>query len=529
MTQNERNPRSRGQDDMSTAKPKLDTFHLFEYLPYDLRHSIYVLATPRRVVRVEEGPVNPKEKRAWAEQDYESYFDYAFENFYKEMLVEMQVPKLHPDLAAFAHNWRHRIPWASYNSRHKQTCLEAYGFTSNQPLHEPWQPSEETPRIPTDWLVDYPELAFELTRKSCLYSDAEIPVFLHVCSESRQALVNWGYRLFFATRTTGPRTWFHPGRDRLCIPHTVESFPRTDDRDYGSGLPGEAHTPYPCPEPGLLLSGCQWDIGQYRVDDLKQVKNVILERPSTGTDQDKLANKIQSILPLLSDLDELLLEDWGLEEFGYWLYPFRGSHAVEVKTPASSVACIPVEDIDAIGYAFWERSRPVDEDRLGPLCYTGYRNSYFNEYLTSPSRSQPYHVAYAEGVKARLLTWRSELTTAQAQKPRVPTIVHVNICPESCSDMYMINRHKFWKALKSLDDKGVQEPDFREKFSKQMNDCPPPFRIKWRDLDWGVEWPETVGIARLTDARAIDWLSEGTLQAWYLNRLDIPEPQFIKL
>ncbi|KAJ4048571.1 hypothetical protein NW761_004259 [Fusarium oxysporum] len=529
MTQTERNPRSRTQDDTSNANPKLDKFHLFRYLPYDLRHSIYVLATPRRVVRVEEGPVNPKEKRAWAEQDYESYFDYAFEKFYKEMLVEMQLPKLHPDLAAFAHNWRHRIPWASYNSRHKQTCLEAYGFTSNQPLHEPWQPSEETPRIPTDWLVDYPELAFELTRKSCLYSDAEIPVFLHVCSESRQALVNWGYRLFFATRTTGPRTWFHPGRDRLCIPHTVECFPRTDDRDYGSGLPGEAHTPYPCPEPGLLLSGCHWDIGQYRVDDLKQVKNVILERPSTGTDQNKLANKIQSILPLLSGLDELLLEDWGLEEFGYWLYPFRGSHAVEVKTPASSVACIPVEDIDAIGYAFWERSRPVDEDRLGPLCYTGYRNSDFNEYLTSPSRSQPYHVAYAEGVKARLLTWRSELTTAQAQKPRIPTIVHVNICPDSCSEIYMSNRHRFWEALKSLSDEQIQEPDFRAKFSQQMNDCPPPFRIKWRDLDWGVEWPETVETARLIDSRAIDWHMEGTLQAWYLNHSEIPEPNFVKL
>ncbi|KAH7265482.1 uncharacterized protein BKA55DRAFT_559084 [Fusarium redolens] len=529
MTETERNPCSRAQDDTSNTKPKLDTFHLFRYLPYDLRHSIYVLATPRRVVRVEEGPVDIKEKRAWIDQDYDSYFDYAFEKFYNQMLVEMPDLKLHADLAGFAHNWRHRIPWAAYNDSYKQTCLEAYGFTSNRPLYEPWQPSEETPRIPTDWLVDYPELAFELTRKSCLYSDAEIPVFLHVCSESRQALVDWGYRLFFATRTAGPRTWFHPGRDRLYVPYTIESFPRADDSDYGSGLPGEAHTPYPCLEPGLLLSGCHWDIGQYHVDDLKQVKNVILERPSISTDQDLLVKDLQSILPLLSALDDLFLEDWGLEDFGIWFNVFRGSHTVEVKTPASSVACIPVEDIDAIGYAFWQRSLLLNDDRIGPLCYTGYRNSHFNQHLTSASRSQPYHPAHAESVKAQLLAWRSELATAQAQKPRIPTICHVNLCPESCSEVYMANRHRLWKALKSLDDEQIQEPDFRSRFSQQMNDCPSPFRIKWRDLDWGVEWPEAVETARSTDAKGIDWHMEGILQAWYLNRTDILEPQFVEL
>ncbi|CCT70433.1 uncharacterized protein FFUJ_06406 [Fusarium fujikuroi IMI 58289] len=527
MTQTDRNPRFRVQDDASNTKPKLENFHLFRFLPYDLRHTIYILATPPRVVRVEEGPVNPKEKRAWIDQDYESYFDYAFENFYKEKLVKMPVPKLHPDLAAFAHNWRHRIPWDSYNRQYKQTCLETYGFTSNSPVYEPWQPSEETPRIPTDWLVDFPELAFELTRKCALYSDAEIPVFLHVCSESRQALVNWGYRLFFATRTTSPRIWFHPERDRLYIPHTVETFPRAYDRYYGSGLPGEAHTPYPCPEYSLLLSGCHWDIGQYRVDDLKKVRNVILESPSTGKDQDALIRELQSLLPLLSGLNELLLENWGLEEFGDWFYPFRGSHTVEVKTPASSVACIPVEDIDAIGYAFWERSRANDDNRLGPLCYTGYRNSDFNEFLENPSRSQSYHVAHAEAVKTELLEWKSDLATSK--KPRIPTICHVNICPDSFSKVYLANRHRFWKALESLDHMQVQDLDFREKFSLRMSNCPPPFRIHWRQLDWDRDWPDTVEIARLTDAMGIDWYTEGTLQAWYLTRFEVPEPQCIEL
>ncbi|RBQ72533.1 hypothetical protein FVER14953_20586 [Fusarium verticillioides] len=529
MTQPGRNSRYKARD-TSSANPKLETFHLFRFLPYDLRHSIYMLATPRRVVRVEEGPVNPKERRAWVDQDYESYFDYAFEKFYQEMLVDISLPlaKLHPDLAAFSHNWRHRIPWESYNRQHKQTCLEAYGFTSNRPAYEPWKPSEETPRIPTDLLVDYPELAFELTRKSALYSDAEIPAFLHVCSESRQVLVKWGYRLFFATRTTGPRTWFHPGRDRLYIPHTIETFPRTYDSDYGSGLPGEARTPYPCPEPGLTLSGCHWDIGQYRVDDLKQVENVILESPSTGKDQDKLVTELQSLLPLLSGLNELFLEDWGLEEFWDWFAPFPGFHAVKVKIPASAVACIPVEDIDAIGYAFWERSRSDDDNRLGPLCYTGYRNSDFNQYLETPSRSQPYHEAHAESVGARLHEWRSELTS-QAQKPRIPTICHVNICPESFSEAYMANRHRLWKAITSLHDMQVQDLDFRQKFSMQMSDCPRPFRISWRQLDWDHDWPDTVEVARLTNANGIDWYMEGTLQAWYLRRFPIPEPQFIEL
>ncbi|KAF5611225.1 uncharacterized protein FSUBG_2504 [Fusarium subglutinans] len=519
MTQTKRNPFRRAPD----------TFHMFKYLPYDLRHEIYILATPRRVVRVEEGPVNPKEKRAWAEQNHESYFDYAFEKFYKQMLVKMPLLKLHPDLVAFAHNWRHRIPWESHNHQYKQTRLESYGFTSSQPLYEPWKPSEKTPRIPTDWLVDYPELAFELTRESSLYSDAEIPAFLHVCSESRQVLVNWGYRLFFATRTTGPRTWFHPGQDRLYIPYTMEAFPRTYDSDYGSDLPGEARTPYPCPEPGLLLSGCHWDIGQYRVDDLKQVKSVILESPSRVKDEEKLAGDLQSILPLLSGLNEILLETWGLEDFWDWFNPFRGSHDVEAKTPASSVACIPVEDIDAIGYAFWERSRPNDDNRLGPLSYTGYRNSEFNVYLENPSRSKSYHVAHAEAVKARLLQWKSELATPLARKLRVPIIRHVNLCPDSYSEVYMANRHRFWEAITSLHHMQVQDLDFREKFSLQMSDCPPPFRINWRQLDWDSDWPDTVQMSRLTHALAIDWYPEGTLQAWYLRGFEIPEPRCIEL
>ncbi|KAF4427924.1 hypothetical protein F53441_14074 [Fusarium austroafricanum] len=503
----------------------LQIFHLFTKLPYDLRRSIYILATPRRVVRVEEGPVDVKEKHTWFDEGYDSYFDYAFEKFYEQMAANgpnFNV-KLHPDLASFAHNWRHHIPWSSYNRPYTQTSLDMYGFTSSRPLYEPWAPSKDVPRIPTDWLVDFPELAFALTRKSCLYSEAEIPVFLHVCVESRQTLMAWGYRLLFSTRTVGPRTWFHPGRDRLYIPYHIDEFPREVESRYHSSNVAEIITPYPVFRPGLLLSGCYWDIGQYSVQDLRQVKSIVLGSPGNYSDMENLIQDLQSILLLLSGLEELLLEGWSLEDFYYWFQKVPGSPSVSERTPASCVACIPVEDIDAIGYAFWERDYWYE----GPiqLPYTGYANNYFNRHKTRPLEVTSYHSAHADAIKDRLLG--SDLVTAQGRRPPIPiTIRHVNLCPDSCSELYKTGRRRLWEALESLDDDQIRKPDFMRKFSQGMDDCQSPFKVEWRSPGYGAEeWPELIERISLMDAEEIMRTPDGMLQGWYLNRFKIPEPQ----
>ncbi|KAF4332413.1 hypothetical protein FBEOM_13791 [Fusarium beomiforme] len=515
MTENTQEPATNGAFD---AQPSLETFHLFMNLPYDLRRSIYVLATPRRVVRVEEGPIDIDEKRNWP-KEHGSYFDYAYKRFYNQMKETPPGLTLHPDLAGFSYNWRRNIPWESYNRSHRQTCLEEYGFTSNKPRYEPWSPSDDLPRIPTDWLSDYPELAFELTRECCLYSDTEIPVFLHVCSESRETLVEWGYRLFFSTRTCEPRTWFHPGRDRLYVAYNQEYF-----HYYGS--PQQLHNLYPCLDPGLLLTGCRWDIGQHSLDDLKQIKNVILERPADYPDQEKLVHDLQCILTILSGLEELFLESWAVDSFRSWVTDFTNGMELDLKAEPRSVACIPVEDIDVIGSAFWDRVMSYDAEEA--LVYTGSWHSQFNQHLERESKPRSYHEAHAESVKAYIHSWKSNVTNGPWRNIRIPTIRHVHLCPDSYSEVYLAARHRFWKALSSLNHEEIREPDFRENFLQQMKDCPTPFQIRWGRLENGVEWPQAIETAQLLNAQELvgHWIY--IRQAWYLGRFDIAEPRFIK-
>lgn len=491
----------------------MSTFHQFVHLPYDIRYNIYILATPRRVVRVEERLLNPTEKQPWYET-HDSYFDYAYESFCKELGNGSQNfnLKLHPDIAHFAHNWRNQLTWPS-----TQRSLDAYGFTSSRPAYEPWEPSRVTPRIPTEWLIDSPELAFVLTRNCYLFSDAEIPVFLHVCVESRQALMEWGYRLFFSTRTTGPRTWFNPRRDRLYIPFNQEDFPRRNSDEYASyELPP---IPYPRIKP-TLLSGCKWDIGIYSVQDLKAIRKVILGAPGRIED-DTLALYLRRILSLLSNVEELLLEDWSLDDFDFWFDNTTGAPILP-SPDAASVRCVPVEDIDVVGSAFWPSDGPYEEWRTN--CYTGTLTDYFRPFMATSS--EPYHATKAKELETRLLEWKSKSKIAQKADVRIPTIRHVNLVPESCAELYVDSRHGLWKAISSLTDEEIRQPDFRKRFSK-MNVFPPPFNIQWRSIrEYRRGWLELLdALQRRTEEITNPLLDESQLQAWFLmNRLHITEP-----
>ncbi|EEU33646.1 uncharacterized protein NECHADRAFT_89286 [Fusarium vanettenii 77-13-4] len=499
-----------------------EIFHVFMDLPYDLRYYIYSLATPRRVVHVAEGPMNVSEKGTWRKEGYDSYFEYAFDKFYNQMLDGSPNfnSRLHPDLANFAHNWRHRIPWAS--RRYEQTSLEAYGFSSNRPVYQPWQTSTDVPSIPTDWLMDFPELAFELTRESALYSAAGIPVFLHVSVESRQALMQWGYHLSFATRTAGPRTWFHPNRDRLYIPHQVNSFPRQHWSRY---LDQEMPVPYPCIEPGVLLSGCHWDIGQYGVQDLRHVKHLILGNGAEIEDNDELANYLQNILPLLSNLEELYFENWSTNDIIYWFADTQISPPVNAPNVESSAVCIPAGDIDVLGSVYWAGGDPY-RDWPGSLLSTGYNNEQFNRYKEAHSDS--YHDGKAYALEAKLHLWRSRVTLAQNQKLQIPTIRHSHLCPEALAESLIVHRHRFWKLFQSLDDDYIQLPDFRTTFSK-LKELPRPFQIQWHDILYAgreMEWSEYISLVQRWNSGSFshDWVYPCALQAWYLNRFAISEP-----
>ncbi|KAJ3545985.1 hypothetical protein NM208_g2239 [Fusarium decemcellulare] len=491
------------------------TFNCFMSLPYELRHYIYTLATPSRVVCVEEGPINVKEKRLWRERGYDNYLQYAFERFFDQALngpPALNI-KLHPDLAHFAHNWRNRIPRSLLQL--KQQRLEAYGFTSSRPPYQPWPPSPEVPSIPIEWLINYPELAFELTRESCLRGTAAIPAFLHVCAESRGALVAWGYQLMFATRTAEPRTWFHPGRDRLYIPHTVHPRPLTKVNLRPEPMPFLD----PDYHPRGLLSGCYWDIGQYCVRDLRRVRYLMLGSGNISEYEDEVAPDIQNILPLLSSLESIYIEGWTKEDIIGWYRHSGAPFSLEASRKMNSVSCVSVEDIDIVGSVYWEITSDSDNDREWPgrLRLAGYANQLYNRH--KHHHTTHYPEAKASTLRNKLLSWKPSSYSSTGQNVRVPTIQYVHSCPEALSHSFTTGRYRFWSILQSL---GGPSPEYSNDPSifLELESLPVPFRIRWKYNErYQMEWPEFLAHIRQRGTPYYpedDW-SNAELQAWYLN------------
>ncbi|RSL65171.1 hypothetical protein CEP54_004294 [Fusarium duplospermum] len=176
------------------------TFHPFFSLPDDIRDRIYLLATPPRIVRVEESPeVSASEVLA----------------FLYQLQYTGKRPFIHPSLAYFAPYWRPYVLGLSGWYLQIEEPHEPIGQSPAQP--DPWKPSESCPRLDPVWLAHRPELAWNLCRSSSLYSKAPIPPLLHTCRDSRSRLRRLGYELAFSTRTSKPQTWFNFGRDTLFL------------------------------------------------------------------------------------------------------------------------------------------------------------------------------------------------------------------------------------------------------------------------------------------------------------------------
>jgi hypothetical protein len=248
-------------------------FHYFRYLPLELREEIYRLSTPPRVVRIRQ------------RSDEISY-----ERFEIDLYSAMPI-LLHPGLAYFAYNWRHRIP--QYAS---QPGFDPYGFTG-APIASPWRSSPALPAISTAWLLSNPELAWEFLRKAHFTSSTRIPPLLHVCVESRASLIRWGYELAYGTRSSWPRTWFNFQRDTLLL-----DYPNISDDEVE--------------EPTILNSG-MWDIGQLCPKDMWRVRRLALERglrciqlPSAENPTCHIGNDVESMIKLFGNLEGLQLVEW---------------------------------------------------------------------------------------------------------------------------------------------------------------------------------------------------------------------------
>ncbi|KAH7317915.1 hypothetical protein BKA65DRAFT_557327 [Rhexocercosporidium sp. MPI-PUGE-AT-0058] len=250
-----------------------ETFPQFPLLPPELRLQIYLLATPPRFIHIREHLLS----------DY---------NTFHLNWTNNPIPpdfKLHPSLTYFAHEWRHTIPL-----RTTQTTLTSHGFTTTKPVPQSWTPSKSCPEIPLHSLLDEPEIAWELSKESYLYSKAPIPALLHTTTDSRRLLQNYGYELAFSTRTNGPRTW-------ICCKHDVVYLTRNLDVGMGSaGITRE--------ERGL---------GLFMPDDLKCVKRLALENVDStlGRDWGHDRDRVARVLRVFGGVEELFLVERNLNDW----------------------------------------------------------------------------------------------------------------------------------------------------------------------------------------------------------------------
>ncbi|OTA70372.1 hypothetical protein K449DRAFT_380416 [Hypoxylon sp. EC38] len=487
--------------------PVESIFYFFPHLPLEIRREIYILATPPRIVHVRE---------SWDIEDHDDfmqfYFDihsdyeesklaYAFDKFKERHKNEILKAKLHPDLAYFARNWRHRIP---FRTRITQSSLESYGFTSQNGPHQPWLPTDDTPEIPLRWLGEHVNIAFELMRESYLYSKAPIPALLHACAESRQVLMDYGYRVVFSTRTHGPRTWFHFGRDRLYLTDLFsgQSWPY----DYGY-----------CD----LLSGSYWTIiGQFNPKDLQQVKRLVLSRPSNLT-----GDEIGNFLPLLPNLEELFFEEWDQSCLDKWFGAADKAHQSDSQKENNGHRtkelwrCVPVQEIDAVAQIFCYRNQV-------PYCLNLPGFYYFNRLKENGSSD----ISYLESLAGQFETIVEAQRRSCDVPWKLPKIRFVHTCSETIARRFVRGRLMFWHFYKELKKAYARDKPFVP-LTVDSPLPPPPFQVDWsREMD-NYDWYRFKAVQEM-DASQLEGMDNGypsgsaniLFRGWYLAKVDPVEP-----
>ncbi|KAI0539943.1 hypothetical protein GGR58DRAFT_462562 [Xylaria digitata] len=400
-----------------------DSFHRFSALPFELRRMIYLFATPPRFVHVQE--------------DHEDEDD--FEERFRTTIVQIN---LHPSIVQFARNWRGRIPfpqsrWRWYDGRH-QTTLERYGFKGPRPKQQqPWEPTGDVPGLPYHFLSENPQIAWQLLRNGSFYSTAPIPALLHVTSESRQVLIDYGYELAFRTRTSGPHTWFNFKIDVLYIGRCSGTW--------------DSHPQH------ALLSGTElWELGQFEPQELKKVRRLALEDSSRvviSNYQSEIgdgAREISNMLELFfTNVEELFLEEPSRDRLN--------------DTPPD------VPDADR---QLWVFTPPLEVDTLASyfknydLVYsTGYEHLDLRAYKEdNMGDGSNFFVDTACKFEQRLASIRDELIrdVGSSVPYKVPKISLVHICyPWVCKALFDLRRD-LWNRYEKL-----READARSRAAEE--------------------------------------------------------------
>lgn len=418
-------------DQADTKFEPLVDFHFFPLLPLELRRKIYILATPSRVVHVQEfSPEDKCEDGDEVKVGLKVKDDSGYKAFVERCRTTPIQLKLHPDIAYFAHNWeqdiRPDLEWFPNDG-----TLE---FTSTR-KHQPWPPTDETPEIPIAWLADNPFYAWHMTRDAYLRSSAPIPPFLHVCSESREVLMRYGYELAFGTRTHGPHTWFNFEQDTLYI----------SCGPYGDAAP---------------LSGDHWDVGLFRPTDL---------------------------LWLLPSVQELFFVEWEPELISNWInfhfsnqYPTLSPGKINMDAGLENrYVCVPIDEIDV-----------VTPYTPGGIHSNQYKSSDLKRHRNEDLCSH-FFDAVGDFTKEVIGEYLKEMTadTADTSEPlggprKVPTVTLVHLCsPQMARYIFDMRKH-FWHQLLAVADFHESHPEIKLDFV-----IPAAEAQYWVDEEGGSLWP----------------------------------------
>ncbi|KAI1086379.1 hypothetical protein F5B19DRAFT_162294 [Rostrohypoxylon terebratum] len=378
-------------------------FHQFSLLPLELRREIYILATPPRVVFVKEVGAG---SQAWLDRLDE------FREICRTTPIQF---RLHPDLTYFASCWKPSI--APKLRSHNQLPLEAYGFTSTNDRYQPWVPTDDTPEIPSTWLADHPDTAWAMTRNASLHSPTPIPPFLHVCSESREVLKQYGYQLAFGTRTDEPHTWFHFERDTLYIEFVSAAAPNV--------LVDEA-----------------WDIGLFRPIDLLRIKRLAIKDGLRAVCRygDQILSETSQMLRLVPNLRDLILVVWGPDD--------PPCDDTEPANTRDHHICISVDELDFMpllprGYYY--------EDFFPHTIY--YRLKTFKRRNGPGSNLSRFHYFdYAMSqFQSSLHNYRTKLMSGNCNGPmyqcNVPRVHLAHMCTFEKAEYIFSERRKLWKQF----------------------------------------------------------------------------------
>jgi hypothetical protein len=257
------------QPQPAPIKHKLTTFTLFSKLPLDLRVYIWRTAVNfERVVRVYEEIEYPDSS---SDSDHSEDED---ENVRSIRVIDKELKR------------------REYFSNQGQNQLEDHGFTSSLPK----------PELPTNsQLQQRTMLVWETTRVGNFYSPDPIPVLLHVCHESRELLLSYGYKLAFATRTSPGGIWFNFLSDILHL--------------YELSEPEEASP---------TLDGGMWNIGQFGRDDLDCLQKLSLSVNFDYTYGGTVPIALHKAVQLCGNLKELLIVEFHSHDMerknGYWYH-----------------------------------------------------------------------------------------------------------------------------------------------------------------------------------------------------------------